>query len=229
MVLIALVSKRNFRNVSAFHRWVWSPLLTIALGGFYVLAVTAVEPVSLENFKNDGVVPDVIDEVPPNVLQVKYGSIDVQPGMILTPAWVKDPPTVDYQGDVGSYYTLVMIDPDAPSRVNPVSGEWQHWLVTNIPGKDVKRGQENIEYVGAGPPKGTGLHRYVFLLYKQPQGKMKFKDIPKLTNHSGVGRAGHNVRRFIAMYGLEGNLVAGNFFKAKYDEYVPTLYKQLAG
>ncbi|KAK3595327.1 hypothetical protein CHS0354_004482 [Potamilus streckersoni] len=229
MVQITLVSERNCRNIFAFHRQAGSLLLTIALSVFCMQAVTAVKPVSLENFKNDGVVPEVINEVPPKLLQVQYGSIDVLPGMILTPAWVKDPPTVEYQGEDGAYYTLIMLDPDAPSRMNPVSREWQHWLVTNIPGSDIKQGQENTEYVGAGPPKGTGLHRYVFLLYKQPQGKMKFKGLPKLTNHSGMGRAGYNVQRFIATYGLEGNLVAGNFFKAKYDDYVPTLYKQLTG
>ncbi|KAF8414558.1 hypothetical protein L210DRAFT_3434826, partial [Boletus edulis BED1] len=30
--------------------------------------------------------------------------------------------------DVG--YTLVMTDPDAPSRSDPKMGEWRHWLVS---------------------------------------------------------------------------------------------------
>ena len=33
----------------------------------------------------------------------------------------------------------------------------------NIPGNDVSQGEVCAEYVGAGPPKGTGLHRYVQL------------------------------------------------------------------
>lgn len=29
-------------------------------------------------------------------------------------------------------YVLVMADPDAPSRSNPVAAHWRHWLVANI-------------------------------------------------------------------------------------------------
>lgn len=47
-------------------------------------------------------------------------------------------------------------DPDAPSRQTPKAREWQHWLVVNIPGNKVNKGQVLTEYVGAGPPQGTG-------------------------------------------------------------------------
>jgi phosphatidylethanolamine-binding protein (PEBP) family uncharacterized protein len=36
---------------------------------------------------------------------------------------------------------LTVADPDAPSRVNPTMREWHHWLVVNIPGNDVKKGE----------------------------------------------------------------------------------------
>lgn len=42
-----------------------------------------------------------------------------------------------------------------------------HWGVVNIPGANVTAGQTIAEYVGAGPPEGTGLHRYVLLVFKQ--------------------------------------------------------------
>ena len=54
-------------------------------------------------------------------------------------------------------------DPDAPSRSDPKWGEWRHWVVFNIPGADLAKGEEWWAYVGAGPPKDTGLHRYIFL------------------------------------------------------------------
>lgn len=47
-------------------------------------------------------------------------------------------------------------DPDAPSRENPKFGEWQHWLVGNVSGNDLAGGETLSEYVGSGPPKGTG-------------------------------------------------------------------------
>jgi large subunit ribosomal protein L35 len=38
----------------------------------------------------------------------------------------------------GNLYTLLMVDPDAPSRENPVKRSWLHWMVVNIPGHDIK-------------------------------------------------------------------------------------------
>ena len=54
-------------------------------------------------------------------------------------------------------------DPDAPSRADPKWGEWRHWLVVNIPGNDISKGDTIAQYIGAAPPVGTGLHRYVIL------------------------------------------------------------------
>lgn len=51
---------------------------------------------------------------------------------------------------------FVLTDPDAPSRANPVRREFRHWLVGNIPGDKVDEGETLTEYVGSGPPKGTG-------------------------------------------------------------------------
>lgn len=54
--------------------------------------------------------------------------------------------------------------------------EVRHWLVMNIPDSTVERGDEVFGYIGAGPPKNTGLHRYTFLIYKQPRGKIKHNE-----------------------------------------------------
>lgn len=34
--------------------------------------------------------------------------------------------------------------------------EWHHFLVTNMKGNDVDSGRVLSDYVGSGPPKGTG-------------------------------------------------------------------------
>lgn len=86
---------------------------------------------------------------------------------------------MSYDADPTAYYTLLMVDPDAPSRNHPMF-EWRHWEVMNIPGSDVSKGETIAPYKGAGPPKGTNYHRYAFLVYKQPQGLIN--DIsPRLT------------------------------------------------
>jgi len=72
----------------------------------------------------------------------------------------------------------------------------------------------------------VGLHRYVFLLYKQ-SGKLSFSE-QHLTNRSGGGRASQSVSKFAAKYNF-GDPIAGNFFQAEWDDYVPKLYEQLSG
>lgn len=74
-----------------------------------------------------------------------------------------------------------MVDPDAPSRRNPKNREYRHWLVMNIPGNDISKGDEVIQFIGSGAPKKTGLHRYVYLVYKQPNGQIEHTE-PRSTN-----------------------------------------------
>lgn len=69
---------------------------------------------------------------------------------------------------------LLFSDPDAPSR-KEAKDQVKHWLVGNIPGNEVKKGEILAEYRGSGAPKGTGLHRYVFLVFKQ-NGKIAFEE-----------------------------------------------------
>ncbi|KAF8783034.1 Phosphatidylethanolamine-binding protein 1 like protein [Argiope bruennichi] len=119
-----------------------------------------------------------------------------------------------------------MTDPDAPSRKDPKYREWHHWLVVNIPETNISEGTVMSEYVGSGPPEGTGLHRYVFLMYEQPE-KLNC-DEKKLTNRSGDHRGNFKIANFAKKYNL-GDPVAGNFYQAQWDDYVPKLYEQLSG
>jgi phosphatidylethanolamine-binding protein (PEBP) family uncharacterized protein len=43
-------------------------------------------------------------------------------------------PALEYAAAPGKRYTLLMVDPDAPSPDNPAMREWLHWIVANIPG-----------------------------------------------------------------------------------------------
>lgn len=117
---------------------------------------------------SDGIIPDIIDNKPEAIAHVTYaGDVKVSLGKELQPKQVKDQPEISWNADDGSLYTLLMVDPDAPSRETPTFREVLHWLVINIPGNKVTEGQVVAEYIGSGPPEGTGLHRYVFLVFKQ--------------------------------------------------------------
>lgn len=104
------------------------------------------------------------------------GGVTANLGNEIAPIQVKDPPQVKWEAEKGAYYTLVMVDPDGPSRTDHTYREIRHWTVMNIPESSVEKGDEVIEYIGAGPPKMTGLHRYILLVYKQPNGKIDHKE-----------------------------------------------------
>lgn len=178
-----------------------------------------------QTMKKHKIIPDVIDTEPSAIAEISYTTgAKVNQGNELTPTQVKDPPTVRWAADENTFYTLCMIDPDAPSRANPKFREWHHWLVGNIPGSNIEKGDTLSAYIGSGPPKGSGLHRYVFVIYKQP-GKIDFKE-QRLSNTSGQKRGEFSVKKFADKYNL-GQPIAGNFYQAQWDNYVPTLYKQL--
>ncbi|KAL6052489.1 Phosphatidylethanolamine-binding protein 1 [Balamuthia mandrillaris] len=90
------------------------------------------------------------------------------------PSRVRERPSVKFTPEPGAYYTLALVGPDGPNH-NTSSGSscfchrvWRHWLVVNIRGNEVQKGDEVTDYSGPSPPKGAGLRRYTFVLFKQP-------------------------------------------------------------
>ena len=142
-------------------------------------------------------------------------------GNELTPTSVKDEPKLEWPVEDGALYTLCMTDPDAPTKFREV----KHWLVVNIPGLDINNGQTLAEYIGSGPPKDTGLHRYIFLVYKQ-QTNIEISETP-ISNRSREGRLSFKIGDFAKKYNL-GEPIAGNFYLAQYDDYVPILHAQFS-
>uniref|UniRef100_A0A7E4W1A0 Phosphatidylethanolamine-binding protein n=1 Tax=Panagrellus redivivus TaxID=6233 RepID=A0A7E4W1A0_PANRE len=180
-----------------------------------------------EAFARHEVVPDVLKKAPSDLLTVVFDNdLKLDLGNVLTPTQVKKPPTtIQWTADPNALYTLVKTDPDAPSRADPIYREWHHWLVVNIPGNNISQGQVLSEYIGSGPPPKTGLHRYVYLVYKQ-NGKITDTEHGHLTNTSADNRGKWSIAKFAAKHNL-GTPIAGNFFQAEFDDYVPELYKQL--
>ncbi|KAM5557296.1 hypothetical protein ABKV19_024599 [Rosa sericea] len=155
------------------------------------------------------VVGEVVDMFTPTVkMDVIYSSNkQVSNGHELMPSVITAKPRVDIGGeDMRAAYTLVMTDPDFPSPSDPYLREHLHWLVTDIPGTtDVSfAGREVVEY--ETPKPVVGIHRYVFMLFKQARGRQTVR-VP-------ASRDNFNTRQFSQENGL-GLPVAAVYFNAQ--------------
>jgi hypothetical protein len=147
-------------------------------------------------------------------------------GQTVSPRQVLERPRLNYNTHANRFYAVALVDPDAPSRDKPVQAQWLHWLSVNIPGRDASRGDVLVEYVGPAPPRGTGVHRYVFLLFEQ--GKHWDVDsAPRIPRTQASGRAKWSWERFLQQQNdPTAKLQAINFVRAEYDEAVPLIQSQ---
>ncbi|XP_067626230.1 putative odorant-binding protein A5 [Eurosta solidaginis] len=201
----------------------WRQVQRILIFCLTVWKIAAADCDVAKLFRDMEVVPDVLDEPPKELLKIEYeNGLIVANGEEFTPTQTKDIPKLEWAVEPSSYYTVIMINPDAPSRKNPFLAEFLHWLVVNIPDGDINKGDIIDPYSGPMPPKLGGLFRYVFLVYKQP-GKQMY-DEPVLVNTDVEGHDNFSTMNFTKKYNME--LVAGNFFQARWDDFVPKIHKQ---
>ncbi|PPR08279.1 hypothetical protein CVT24_001119 [Panaeolus cyanescens] len=114
--------------------------------------------------------------------------------------------------DTDASYTIVMTDPDAPSRDDPRFGQWRHWVARRpVAGIIVTVRRIAFEF-------GSSLFTFeqVFLLYQEPSGGLHVPD--DAVEHQGefTSRRKWNATAFAEKYGLK--LVGANFFITKATE-----------
>ncbi|KAL5700239.1 Protein VERNALIZATION 3 [Ranunculus cassubicifolius] len=93
------------------------------------------------------VIGDVVDPFHNTVdLKISYGDREITSGCEFKPSLVVNQPRVEIGGfdHGGTFYTLVMVDPDAPSPSNAHQREYLHC-----------------------PRPTMGIHRFVFVLFQQ--------------------------------------------------------------
>lgn len=122
-----------------------------------------------------------------------------------------------------STYTLVMTDPDAPSRTDKSFSEFAHHIVSGLKLNanssdfaeiDFSAGNEILPYMGPAPPEKTGKHRYVYILFKETQGSPKAYNGEERARW-GSETPGTGVRAWAARHNLVP--VGVNFFYAQND------------
>ncbi|XP_043941109.1 39S ribosomal protein L38, mitochondrial [Protopterus annectens] len=167
--------------------------------------------------------------VPWVMLRVEY-SLDeenvmpVHRGNVVTPSEAVSAPRVTFEAEEGSLWTLLFTNPDGHLRDN--ESEYIHWLVGNIPGNMVESGDHLCRYFPPFPAKGTGYHRFIFILFKQDT-KIDFKDEYRpYPCHSLKMRTFHTYdfykkyQDFMTPAGLA-------FFQSRWDESVTQVFHHL--
>ncbi|KAF3653999.1 Protein HEADING DATE 3A, partial [Capsicum annuum] len=152
------------------------------------------------------VIGDVLDPFTRSInLRVAYNNRKIRNGCDLRPSKVINQPKVEVRGDdLRTLYTLIMVDPDAPSPSNPNLREYLHWLVTDIPATTgVTFGNAIICY--ESPRPSMGIHRMVFSLFRQ---------LGRETVYAPNWRQNFNTRQFAELYNL-GSPVAAVYFNCQ--------------
>ncbi|XP_061665768.1 39S ribosomal protein L38, mitochondrial isoform X2 [Syngnathoides biaculeatus] len=122
-------------------------------------------------------------------LRIRYNQgtgSQVHYGNALTPTEAASAPVVSFDADEGSLWTLLLTSPDEHLLDN--EAEYLHWLVGNIPGGAVQAGEQLCHYLAPFPARGTGFHRYIYVLFQQG-GPIRFQeDLRPSLCHSLVDR-----------------------------------------
>ncbi|RCH83176.1 hypothetical protein CU098_003097, partial [Rhizopus stolonifer] len=102
------------------------------------------------------------------------------------------------------------VDPDAPSKEDPKWGPYRHWVIANITASgELTNANELAAYQGPAPPPKTKDHRYIFMLFKQPELNTSFTALSKESNN-------WDFKNFIQQNNLE--LIGVNFFISRNDD-----------
>ncbi|XP_063338246.1 39S ribosomal protein L38, mitochondrial [Pelmatolapia mariae] len=138
-------------------------------------------------------------------------------GNQLAPTEAATAPQISFNAEEGSLWTLLLTCPDEHLQDN--EAEYVHWLVGNIPGAAVQAGEELCHYLPPFPARGTGFHRYIYVLFKQ-DGPINFQEnIRPSPCHSLVQRTFKTVD-FYRKYQDNLTPVGLAFFQCQWDQSV---------
>ncbi|KAH8432765.1 YbhB/YbcL family Raf kinase inhibitor-like protein [Aspergillus melleus] len=118
-------------------------------------------------------IPDTF--TPSTQVTVAFGEKVVQLGNLFRASECKTAPSVEFTSeqdvDSSKRYTLLLVDPDAPTPDEPKFAYWRHWVVSGLaPSGESDSKKVLTEYLGPGPKDESKPHRYLYLLFREPEG-----------------------------------------------------------
>nr|XP_018905879.1 PREDICTED: protein D2-like isoform X2 [Bemisia tabaci]XP_018905880.1 PREDICTED: protein D2-like isoform X2 [Bemisia tabaci] len=157
------------------------------------------------------VLPDLINEPPKLPMMVEWIEEEAEFGNYIETYVIKIAPFwIEWKCDYYELHTVMMLGLDEPSVTNPYLRQYQFWIVGNVEEFNFIRGEEIAAWIPPRPANGSGPHRYVFLVYRQPQ-KLDFME-HHLTETQFLDQRGNfSHQSFAKKYNL-GKPIAINFF-----------------
>ena len=141
-------------------------------------------------------------------LNIKYNQESVSYNELLTIDKTAKEPKISFNFDPKQKYTIIMVDPDAPSPTRPINKYWLHWLRVNTT-------DGIVPYAGPNPPLDENgklaPHRYYIRIYQQ---NMSLE--PTILKNTYKGGGKFDLDGFVAKYQL--TLIAETQFKVAYSK-----------
>ncbi|KAI5900023.1 PEBP-like protein [Schizophyllum commune H4-8] len=167
------------------------------------------------HFSNAGLVPALLETFEPQgTLTLNFDGVgDIQPGQALSKDQVASAPTLTVATSNSSAtsgsFTVAMVDADIVGADD--SQVTRHWLVNSdtIQDNKVDHSSANTitDYAGPGPAEGSGAHRYVVLVYSQPEDFSP----PQELSQPGAAVEKYDFKSYVSDSKL-GDLLAANYF-----------------
>ena len=169
----------------------------------------------------------------PETVTVTFNYQPVTPGQRLSQSNAAAAPSISLpSAATSSLYSVLLIDPDAPSASNPVMANWLHYLHTNVDGHALTQPLDlsttslphtasstlSTTYAPPTPPPATGPHRYVLLVYRQSSVLPSVQSL-HIEQASDSRRGKWSLvqwERQAAEAGVAVQLVAGSYFVVEY-------------
>ncbi|RDW68829.1 YbhB/YbcL family Raf kinase inhibitor-like protein [Aspergillus mulundensis] len=152
-----------------------------------------------------GLIPNAF--TPTTELAVKFGEKAVELGNLFRVSEVKSAPTLSFENEAdvpeSQLYTLLLVDPDAPTPDDPKFAFWRHWVVSGLTaaeGLGAESAKVLTEYLGPGPKDESRPHRYLFLLFREPGGLVLSKE--DVGGEEFVQRRSFGAKEWVERHGL---------------------------
>jgi len=168
------------------------------------------------NFANAGLVPSFLKIFTPSaIMHVVFENDDIAPGTPLTQEQVKPAPSfyltpANSSANFAGKFTLAMVDA-GPVGADESQGQTRHMLINGVTvtGTNVSTdsGVPVTTYAGPAPPAGSGPHRYVIMLYTQPDSFSP----PANLSQPNAGVSVFDFTSYVETSKL-GPLIAANYF-----------------